>query len=128
MSTSTARITAPAALGWSRLLVIVSTVVGIAGVLHGFLILRFPLAGIIGGILFLGTAWLVRWRTRRLTIALAGAAHLFELTNLLFVYGGPEALSNPSAWQDFLINGFFILATLVGTVTAAAAWRAETRR
>ena len=128
MSAHAAHTTAPATLSWSRLLVIVSTVVGIAEVLHGFLILRFPLAGIIGGILFLGTAWLVRWRTRRLTIALAGAAHLFELTMVLFVYGGPEALSNPSAWQDFVINGFFLLATLVGTVTAVAAWRAQSRR
>jgi hypothetical protein len=47
---------------------------------------------------------------------------------VLCVYGNPQMVMNPGAWQDFLVGVFFIVANAAGLVAAVAAWRERQTR
>lgn len=113
------------ALSWRRLLVIASIVLGVAEILHAAFLLEPPgsIAGIVYGLLLLlGARWLSR-SSGRVAVGLVGFLHAFELFNIFTVYGGADALMNPAAWQDFLVNAFFAIVTALGTVLAIGAFR-----
>lgn len=79
-----------------------TAVVAAGQLVHAVTMHEFPPAGIVYGLAMALAAWSVSRSGGRLAIGFAGALNGFELFNMLFVYGGPAMLANPSAWQDFV--------------------------
>lgn len=117
--------TATSTVSWRQVLAAVTAVVAAGQLVHAVTMHEFPPAGIVYGLAMALAAWSVSRSGGRLAIGFAGALHGFELFNMLFVYGGPAMLANPSAWQDFVVGVFFIVGTAAGTIAAVGAWRAR---
>jgi hypothetical protein len=115
-------------LSWRTLLAGIAAVSAVGYFVYSATIHEFPPAGFAYGLLLLLAAWRVRRSGSRMAIGGAGLLHAFELFNVLFVYGNPQMVMNPGAWQDFLVGVFFIVANAAGLVAAVAAWRERQTR
>lgn len=110
-------------LTWKAVLAGIAAMTAVGYVVYAATMHEFPPAGFVyGGLLAIAAVWVGRTGSRR-AIAFAGLLHAFELFNVLFVYGNPQMVTNPAAWQDFLVGVFFIVANAAGVLAAVAAWR-----
>lgn len=115
-------------LSWRSLLAGIAATAAAGYFLYSATIHEFPPAGFVYGTLLLLAAWRV-WRSgSTLAIGAAGVLHAFEVITALFVYGNPQMITNPGAWQDFLVGVFFLVANITGTIAAVGAWRARPAR
>jgi hypothetical protein len=108
---------------WKAVLAGIAATTAVGYIVYAATMHEFPPAGFVyGALLAVAAGWVGRTGSH-IAIGYAFVLHAFELFNVVFVYGNPAMVTNPAAWQDFLVGVFFLVTNAAGTLAAVAAWR-----
>lgn len=113
---------------WRSLLVVAAVVLGVSEIVTAFSISQ-PVAAVVYGLVVLALAWWTARSSRRILVVLLTVLAALELLAVLTVYGGGEALADPSADYGAAVKyGYFALITAVTVGTGLMALTAERTR